>query len=446
MADEPTQPPFLDDYSGVREYIGARYVPIMANPIEWDNSRGYEPLTIVLHQGNSYTSMQTVPPGIDITNTEFWALTGNYNAQVEMYRQEVQGFDERITENTENITNEQTSRENADNNLQGKIDEINSDITQINSDITQINSDITQINSDITSLEQKKKLLIIGDSYSTPYTENEKPQLWWQVMSPQIPDYEIHVYSENGAGFYNNGVNGHNFTHLLQLALEQITDNIDTLIVYGGTNDRTLNVEQIQNAFTNFSNVASSASNIQRIIYCIGNCATNLDGNHFKLVRSIQYLANQKKYACINSLMWLPYLPINVATQTGHPNQSGQNIIASYMVGILTGGYNTRFSSIDLSDSFQNGNEAKESTIEVKFEQNTCTITGYVNLTTITDTSSHTDPVGLPGYLASYPIIAPIYRSGKIIGTITISGKNVVYIMNGSDTNAGNVCTTFNME
>lgn len=74
----------------VREYIGARYVPLFANPAEWDNTQTYEPLTIVIHAGNSYTSRQYVPVGIDITNNDFWALTGNYNAQVEAYRQEAQ--------------------------------------------------------------------------------------------------------------------------------------------------------------------------------------------------------------------------------------------------------------------------------------------------------------------------------------------------------------------
>lgn len=74
----------------VRQYIGARYVPLFADPAEWDNQRTYEPLTIVIHNGNSYTSRQYVPAGIDITDTDFWALTGNYNAQVEIYRQETQ--------------------------------------------------------------------------------------------------------------------------------------------------------------------------------------------------------------------------------------------------------------------------------------------------------------------------------------------------------------------
>ena len=73
----------------VTQYIGARYVPLFADPLEWSNTREYEPLTIVLNQGNSFTSRQFVPSGVDISNTEFWANTGNYNAQIEQYRTEM---------------------------------------------------------------------------------------------------------------------------------------------------------------------------------------------------------------------------------------------------------------------------------------------------------------------------------------------------------------------
>ena len=85
------------------QYIGSRYVPLFAEPAEWDSTRTYEPLTIVMHDGNSYTSRQYVPVGIKITNEKFWALTGNYNAQVEQYRQEVRNllpYDETPTEDS----------------------------------------------------------------------------------------------------------------------------------------------------------------------------------------------------------------------------------------------------------------------------------------------------------------------------------------------------------
>ena len=90
-----------------REYIGSRYVPIFGRKgeesVEWDNSKPYEPLTIVMYQGASYTSRQNVPAGIDINNESYWALTGNYNGQVENYRREVQAYNGRISANEDAI-------------------------------------------------------------------------------------------------------------------------------------------------------------------------------------------------------------------------------------------------------------------------------------------------------------------------------------------------------
>ena len=79
-----------------RQYIGARYVPKFANPIEWNSARAYEALEIVTHLQTSYTSKKPVPAGTAITNTEYWVATGNYNAQVEQYRQEVEEYSKDI--------------------------------------------------------------------------------------------------------------------------------------------------------------------------------------------------------------------------------------------------------------------------------------------------------------------------------------------------------------
>ena len=68
-------------------YVGHRYVPKIIGV--HDSTQAYEGLSIVTHEGTSYTSKKYVPEGISITNDEFWVVTGNYNAQVEHYRQEV---------------------------------------------------------------------------------------------------------------------------------------------------------------------------------------------------------------------------------------------------------------------------------------------------------------------------------------------------------------------
>ena len=75
----------------VKQFVGARYVPKFASPVEWTASTSYEALTIVTFNNASYTSKVPVPPtvGNPANNPQYWALTGNYNAQVEQYRQEV---------------------------------------------------------------------------------------------------------------------------------------------------------------------------------------------------------------------------------------------------------------------------------------------------------------------------------------------------------------------
>lgn len=80
---------------GVTQYVGSRYVPLFAEPLEWSSEREYEPLTIVLYQGASYTSRQYVPVDTAITNEKFWAVTGNYNAQVEQYRRETKSVSDK---------------------------------------------------------------------------------------------------------------------------------------------------------------------------------------------------------------------------------------------------------------------------------------------------------------------------------------------------------------
>ncbi len=72
-----------------RQYVGARYVPkFFENPngsAEWIKENTYEALTIVTYLGNSYTSKKPVPINTEITNSEYWVETGNYNEQVQNY-------------------------------------------------------------------------------------------------------------------------------------------------------------------------------------------------------------------------------------------------------------------------------------------------------------------------------------------------------------------------
>ena len=103
----------------VKQYVGARYIPKFADPVAWANGTSYEALTVVTFNNASYTSKVPVPPtvGNPANNPQYWALTGNYNAQVEQYRQETETV-------SNNLTTEITNRKNADTTLQSQINQI----------------------------------------------------------------------------------------------------------------------------------------------------------------------------------------------------------------------------------------------------------------------------------------------------------------------------------
>ena len=240
MADNQTPP--ATDYSGVREYIGARYVPVFANPPEWNDTRGYEPLTIVLHQGNSFTSTQYVPTGIDIGNTEYWAETGNWNAQIEAYREEVLRFDGRITQNADDIkvntaaiSDEATARASADTALQQRI-ESEETARQAADDALALKMDNMK---KATLLENMngRHAVFIGDSFMAPSTSY--PQKLAYFVS-QLLGWTMHNYAVGGTGWYDEGGAGKNFLHQLEGSVTDITvpaDQVSYVVIGGGFND-----------------------------------------------------------------------------------------------------------------------------------------------------------------------------------------------------------------
>ncbi len=257
----------------VTQYIGARYVPIIADPIEWDSTRTYEPLTIVSYQGNSYTSRQYVPIGIAITNELYWALTGNYNAQIEQYRTEVQTFDGRIASNAANIaTNTSDIADNAadiatnttniamnTSNIAGNTTDIATNAANIatNADNIDTNaaniatnaaaiaenaSDIADNAAAIAELEAvtaQRHMVVIGDSYSKPQGSQSDSDMWWYQVA-QALGVMPHSYAQNGAGFVRHYDTQKDFVSQLANAVADTAfDNEEVAYVFfmGGIND-----------------------------------------------------------------------------------------------------------------------------------------------------------------------------------------------------------------
>ena len=318
----------------MREYIGMRYVPLFADPINWDNTRTYEPLTIVLYQGASYTSRQAVPVGIDISNEEFWALTGNYNAQIEQYRAEVNTFDGRITQAQDDATaaknaaddaqddadaanailagyaegetvkadvsSMQTSIGNVDNKIGTLPAGETSVVGYIDGEVQGINGDLNDIATtlagfgpntpvkpyiDAAVAQQRKKMVVIGDSLSgsTYVSANSR----WCVLLAARLNADLYVFQANGAGYAEPGTGGKTFQTLVADAhtSTQFNDeDIDYLFIFGGTNDisETMLPSAITGAFDDTLTAARQYFTNAKIYVC----SPTARYDHLKLIES----------------------------------------------------------------------------------------------------------------------------------------------------------------
>lgn len=232
--DEITQ--ILDEFFktvGTRQYIGARYVPIFGRKgedgIEWDDSAPYEPLTIVLYQGNSYTSRQYVPAGVAITDESYWAQTGNYNAQVEQYRQTVLGFDSRIS-----------AVESVGTQLRNAIDEVAGALPT--DDFSSSETVKDYIDSAIGSIVQAQKyMIVVGDSWSNRDTHYIDNGIGWADIVAQKMNLSLVNKAISGRGWLNGQSTNQDFLSQL-ISVE--TNNPDVnpndvayIIAFGGIND-----------------------------------------------------------------------------------------------------------------------------------------------------------------------------------------------------------------
>lgn len=220
---------------GVRQYVGARYVPLFADPLEWSSAQGYGPLTIVVYQGNSYTSKQSVPAGIDIANTEYWAQTGNYNAQIEAYRQEVLAYDERITDNANAISAETQARES-------EVAEAMSDIAAETKARIAGDQELAQRMDTFEKRtpvqdENGRNAVFIGDSFMAPTTSYPQKLAYFTA---QLMGWTMYNYAYGGSGWVDEAGASMNFYHQIQKAAQQISipvDTVDYVIIGGGFND-----------------------------------------------------------------------------------------------------------------------------------------------------------------------------------------------------------------
>lgn len=291
-------------------YVGMRYVPLFDG--EWNNAKDYEPLTVVSIEGNSYTSKTFVPAGVSpVGNPDYWAETGNYNAQIEAYRQEVLKYNDRIQANADAIAALDAKEE-----------------------------------ADITLLKKEKEnnifagdVLIIGDSYAEGYTPDGNVESWAVKLKKKLGNGDnIHIAFSGGCGFYTKNSQQLNFKEIIAniIVSEKInTDNITCIICGGGYNDVSgTTVEQYDELAEYLTTFANSKN------YCV----------------YIGYGKTQSAYARINvpntlsksceknnvvfgdcSQILKGDFTNNYSSDNLHPSEKGQKLLAGSIFAFLNG-------------------------------------------------------------------------------------------------------------
>ena len=301
MADTPTDAPA----KGVRQYVGARYVPVFANPLEWSDTREYEPLTIVTYRGNSYTSMQYVPTSISIADTAYWALTGNFNAQVEAYRAEVRAFDDRI-----------------------------------NANAAAISANTAAISANAAAIAQEKTdrttnvMLAFGDSYGVD-TISQGP-VWCEITANKLQATELHNYCVGGATF--NTTKEKNFFVQVDKAISEIKnpEYVKYVGIVGGTNDGS---NSITNAIVAL--VAKINSAFPNAVIGIGLNASKQDilshGAKQKRIAALNLNGNFATPVFIDSVVYTQLADGCMMDDNIHPTAKGSNRIGTLMTCVLKG-------------------------------------------------------------------------------------------------------------
>lgn len=266
-----------------RQYVGARYVPKVMG--EWNKALQYEALSIVTYAGNSFTSKVPVPANIDISNKSYWVNTGNYNAQVEAYRQQTAQLENHL--NTEIIDRKNDTKDN---------------------------------------------ILWIGDSYSVNY--NHKLPNGVRYMLNAKNWYE---YSKGGAGFLGAWA-GASFNDLIELAKNEMSASQKEMIKYvyivGGANDSSFSWTQLKDkVVSTVQNARNSFPNAQ-VCFIFASCAYDTYQDLFTKTKN---MANDNYVPCIFAL---PYYYLTGAfynTDNLHFTEEATNYIINVISSLLCG-------------------------------------------------------------------------------------------------------------
>ena len=290
---------------------------IIANPIQWDITKQYQELTVVMDNGTAYLSMKAVPYGVDITNTEYWQEIFNVEDVFDSLKSAISSNDDG------NSTTSSKARK------QGELLWLNDVLKRVTADMT-LGETYSSSNTEDITIEELlvanrlvgKKIAIYGDSwvtdtYGTP---------WFNRIETLSKASEVH----------HVGLASATLTQIYNTCWDSY--NADIYIIAGGLNDVTLNTgaDTFMLAIANLT-TAIRAVNANAEIYFI--TPPKVDRHDFLRKKlppdfyrtCIWRLSNTYDYHVINGLKWVDIKYVDGV----HPTTASAPIIGDYIYSAL---------------------------------------------------------------------------------------------------------------
>ena len=259
----------------------------IADPPEWNANTAYEEYTIVFDTDGVYLSKQYVPIGIPTSNTEYWeelvdltelyALIQDANDTAEAAQTAASGAQtaaqaaQTAAQAAQTTANgAQTAAQAAQTTANGAQTAAQAAQTSANTALSTANSAastgaantqaINALDSATVKNNSVKKMLYVGDSYSTFYSA----ALFNYVKNNiGIPANQIHDLSVTGSGF--TGTGSANFQTIISGYTGNKAEITDILFV-GGINDALLSFNNYTDTYPDVSALTNAIDNIDTYI------------------------------------------------------------------------------------------------------------------------------------------------------------------------------------
>ena len=297
----------------------------------WDISKAYEPWTIVDDGTNGYLSIQAVPEGILLTNTDYWMLIANYSGVIIALQSRVTALENTVGDNTSGLVKD--------------VNDNTADISTLQTSVSNLNTLIKTVNV------LDGKIVCIGDSYLQGYNPDGDTTPWGTRLQAMLnkSSSDVKIYADGGCGFEAVGQNGNRFEDLLTTAAADSSfDNKDvSLVILGGGFNDAANGASNSTLNTRFGNcetiISNNFVNAKTVVAFMGAAQSpEVLVTYDKLYNAIMRYNNN---AQLHNMSYIYDVGIalkasgNTLGSDGiHPNDDGQIIIAKAIYNFIANG------------------------------------------------------------------------------------------------------------